>query len=854
VDKLYFADRRSKKTNARCVEAIAVDVDQKTLKSLKYLPENSRLCFPPLDPLHSGADANLLDIGEIAAKVQSLEQGENDAVVICAGLGGNLSEAIPPMIEAFRKSIIEPLFGLFTLPCVNEGEKKSARAADDIEILYPMLDGIILFDNETWYHKIKIKLNAREQKGGFLPRFGSRQKTPEQETLEVYNQLNDAIVRRVILILRAGEFTPEGRFDHAEVVLDSGEVLNTMKGMGFITIGYAVEHLPKNFLAFFSRRKADSELFSDEHHAKASRIVDLAKEAIYHEISTPCDMTSAQKALVLIAGPSRELSMKGFSIVRKWIDRSIAGIEMRSGDYPVANTSIVAIIIMLSGLRNIPRLEELKEIRRQYKEEYAQDVTLEHEVLARREREAMIAVPPKLGQASRAEKSLAVTDLYRDTVPASHGWEEADRGIIPKTVSTRMIEKPGGSDSTRDIRSANATEKPPAHMPGEPSLGGKTSESHDIPAGRRPGDDSTGPGISLSSREPEKFRQEEIDSVIRDKEAAEYPEPPTLEKTGTIREKTGMRKEEVLKPDRALPQESSGPVPPSEKTLPRKLHHRIITSAKDKPAITGKEPVLKLEKSREQTDSQPPSSSIVRHESRLNHRGNLKEVSEKGGRPGELLPVRIKSEPIRPPAVQGSIFRTEGKSQTLRGTAGSAEKKPAEPKSTASVQVEHAGAKSPEIARDSQGARRGSFPDQNKLRDSLIKRPSLISTGQTPIRSKPSSDSGTEKEERMSEQSPGLPGLRAVSPASGIKEVKKVLTDVNRNAFITPSGGIEGRDSRPDRQPIQRFPDSRPGKELRSRTLPSRETKNTPRADNGEMYTQTPKRKEKPEKTDSGPE
>jgi hypothetical protein len=53
--------------------------------------------------------------------------------------------------------------------------------------------------------------------------------------------------------------------------------------------------------------------------------------------------------------------------VRKWIDRSIAGLETRSGDYPVMNTKNVAIIIMLSGLENIPRITELKEIQVQYK-------------------------------------------------------------------------------------------------------------------------------------------------------------------------------------------------------------------------------------------------------------------------------------------------------------------------------------------------------------------------------------------------------------------------------------------------------------------------------------------------------
>ena len=59
--------------------------------------------------------------------------------------------------------------------------------------------------------------------------------------------------------------------------------------------------------------------------------------------------------------------MKGFMTVRKWIDRSIAGLETRSGDYPVMNTKNVAIIVMLSGLENIPRITEIREIRAHFK-------------------------------------------------------------------------------------------------------------------------------------------------------------------------------------------------------------------------------------------------------------------------------------------------------------------------------------------------------------------------------------------------------------------------------------------------------------------------------------------------------
>ncbi|NMB80025.1 MAG: hypothetical protein GYA23_13135 [Methanomicrobiales archaeon] len=370
VDTLYSTDRKSSKV--ACIQALAVDVDEDALKKLTALPETSRVFFPAMDPIISSKDAGTqptatIDISEIISLVHNLESSENDAILICLGLGGGMADIAPQVIGGLRSSIVEPIFGLVTLPCLAEGEKRSAKAADDIDTLSPLLDGMILFDNETWYKKTKaLQAKMVKKERSLVQRLGLAKDEPElSPELATYHLLNEGIVRRISLILRAGEFKADGGIDLAEVVLDSGEVLNTMKGMGFITIGYAVERLPSNPLAFLSQFRPQG-VFDEENKKKASRIVDLAKQAIYHEVSTPCDMTSAHKALVLIAGPSHELSMKGFMTVRKWIDRSIAGLETRSGDYPVVNTKNVAIIIMLSGLENIPRVSELREIREQY--------------------------------------------------------------------------------------------------------------------------------------------------------------------------------------------------------------------------------------------------------------------------------------------------------------------------------------------------------------------------------------------------------------------------------------------------------------------------------------------------------
>lgn len=53
--------------------------------------------------------------------------------------------------------------------------------------------------------------------------------------------------------------------------------------------------------------------------------------------------------------------MKGFMVVRKWLDESIAGYELRSGDYPISSRygNHVAVLIVLSGLTSVTRVQEL---------------------------------------------------------------------------------------------------------------------------------------------------------------------------------------------------------------------------------------------------------------------------------------------------------------------------------------------------------------------------------------------------------------------------------------------------------------------------------------------------------------
>ncbi|PKL62420.1 MAG: cell division protein [Methanomicrobiales archaeon HGW-Methanomicrobiales-2] len=391
VDSLYDHDRRSK---ICCMSAVAIDIDPNSLVQLRYLPDPARVFFPRIDIADPGKITDVIDIEEVMTRLQGMDTMEIDAILLCCGLGGSVIDIAPLIIDELRKSYMEPIFALAILPCLDEGKRVSAKAADDLDMLQSIVDAVILFDNETWSRKIRAAAAAAETENtGVMGQL--RQSPRASDPRTHYNMLNERIARQIGLLLRAGEFNESG-LDYAEVVLDAGEVLNTLKGNGFVAVGYAAERLPTGWLNFLQRRQS-LKYFIEGSQEKASRIVSLAKKAVYEEISVPCDLTSADKALVLIAGPSAELSMKGFQTVRKWIDRSIAGLEMRSGDYPVRNTSFVGIIIVLSGLSNVPRVEDIRDIRAEYRLECEEEQLKAEEEERLRNEEAARALDPESG-------------------------------------------------------------------------------------------------------------------------------------------------------------------------------------------------------------------------------------------------------------------------------------------------------------------------------------------------------------------------------------------------------------------------------------------------------------------------
>lgn len=363
-------NRHDRDSSVHSVRSYIFDADSEILRAKSSIPMECRIKLSPYNlstnEHQRGTD---FEITSLPTVFQDEAVDEVDAIFVCAGLGGRMAEAVPGIIKQLNEAFADPVFTILTLPARSEGARISARAAETLEEIRKVCSASILFDNEIWMQRLEEQRAAEtaeklDAEGNPEPVARNALKYPIREA---YSELNDLLVRRVELLLRAGEVAERG-LETAEAVLDAGEVLNTLTGTDIVAIGYATERLPSNMLGFLKRLTVEKYML-DEGHERTARIVELAKRAVYEQVSIPCDLTSADKALVLITGPSNELSMKGFQTVRKWIDRSIKGLEMRAGDYPVRSERSVGVIVVLAGIENVPRIAELNDIRESYQDE-----------------------------------------------------------------------------------------------------------------------------------------------------------------------------------------------------------------------------------------------------------------------------------------------------------------------------------------------------------------------------------------------------------------------------------------------------------------------------------------------------
>lgn len=340
---------------------IAVNTARTDLMGLKHIELKDRILIGQTVVKGHGVGTDNVTGARIAAdEIDSIVNAidtrgthDIDAFVIVAGLGGGTGSGGAPVLARHLKRIYrEPVYALGLIPAPEEGRLYTYNAARSLSTLVNEADNVFVFDNAAWKNE------------------GESVKT-------AYSRLNDEIVRRFGVLFRAGEV---GKAGVGEMVVDSSEVINTLRGGGISSVGYAItevvsERTKKKKGLFgglrdtFSKKEDSIEVLTGED--KSAKIIALVRRAMLGRLTLPCDYSTAERALVLVAGNPAEMDRKGVEKAKSWVEENISGVEVRGGDYPVASNYVAAVVV-LATIAEAPRVRELFEIAKQTKEEVIQ--------------------------------------------------------------------------------------------------------------------------------------------------------------------------------------------------------------------------------------------------------------------------------------------------------------------------------------------------------------------------------------------------------------------------------------------------------------------------------------------------
>jgi cell division GTPase FtsZ len=347
-----FIDQDRKQGSRSAFRGIVVNTARTDLMGLKYVEMKDRVLIGQTvvkghgvgTDNAAGAKITQDEIDGIMSAIDRRGTHDIDAFLIVAGLGGGTgSGGAPVLARQLKKIYHEPVYVLGILPAPEEGRLYSYNAARSLSTLVHEADNTFVFDNSAWKNE------------------GESIKT-------AFQRLNDEIVRRFSVLFRAGEV---GKAGVGEMVIDSSEIINTLRGGGISSVGYArssiIEDKKKAGVGGMiqgikgSLRKKEKEGQSLLGEDRTARIISLVRRAMLGRLTLPCDYTSTERALLLVAGPPSELDRKGIEKAKHWVEESIGGVEVRGGDYPV-RSEYVAAVLVLASVGNAPRIKELLEI------------------------------------------------------------------------------------------------------------------------------------------------------------------------------------------------------------------------------------------------------------------------------------------------------------------------------------------------------------------------------------------------------------------------------------------------------------------------------------------------------------
>ncbi|GAB7092090.1 hypothetical protein JCM18237_23610 [Halorubrum luteum] len=130
-----------------------------------------------------------------------------------------------------------------------------------------------------------------------------------------------------------------------ESVVDTSEVINTLRAGGMAAVGYA------------------SAPAAEDAGENVTTVMSTTRSAVMTGLSLP-NATDADAGLLAIAGNPDRISRKGTEKARTWLQEETGSMQLRGGDFPLESDRLAAIVL-LAGVERSQRVEAFLERARQ---------------------------------------------------------------------------------------------------------------------------------------------------------------------------------------------------------------------------------------------------------------------------------------------------------------------------------------------------------------------------------------------------------------------------------------------------------------------------------------------------------
>ncbi|WP_135829692.1 tubulin/FtsZ family protein [Halorussus halobius] len=325
----------------------ALDTDRAALSDLEAVPEEARHLFGQVETGGNGTAGNRAraaaaveaDLVETRRAVDPAVSSDAAAIVLVAGLGGGTGGvATPELAESLREVYDRPVYAVSVLPAAHE-EVPAENAARGLQSLHGAVDAQLVFDNDAW--------------------LGS-----DESIADAAAELNRTLAERLGALFGAGEAATADSV--GQRVVDASEVIATLEAGGLATIGYARQAVgdegasdDDSLLGRVRGLVSSTEESVDEVTA-IKAVETTLRRAANGRLTFDCPLDAATSGLLVVAGPPDWLNQSAISDGQNWLSEEMGSVQLRTGDDPVPGGDELAVLVVLAGIRDAPRIDELR--------------------------------------------------------------------------------------------------------------------------------------------------------------------------------------------------------------------------------------------------------------------------------------------------------------------------------------------------------------------------------------------------------------------------------------------------------------------------------------------------------------